>query len=337
MSEIILPGAARSFCRMGQRDYQQDARHPDMDNPPQGFRTFVVCDGVGGEDDGEIASSTVCKAFAEFMAGYANPAYEFTQNNFREAISFAYHRLLKEIDTHSRNMATTLTFLHFNAKNAMVAHIGDSRVYQIRPKVGVLYRTSDHSLVNMLVHSGAITPEQAINHPKGNVITRCMNYVEPGAEPSAADVILLTDIEAGDYFLMCTDGVLHDIDDEYLVKLFSSDLADDEKLQQLAAISENSSDNNTAIIVRVETAPRHASVLGDLEPNEEIEPVAPANPKIGVSAASVGAAGEDTACQSSFPTGGMESPQPEINQIAPSNELPFHKRFANRMRNLFTR
>lgn len=371
MSDIIIPGAARSFYRVGGRDYQQDARFPDMDLPPQGFRSFIVCDGVGGQADGEVASATVCQAFAEFMAGYANPAYEFTQASFREAISFAYHRLLREIGERSTNMATTLTFLHLNSHNAMVAHIGDSRVYHIRPKVGVMYRTSDHSLVNMLVHAGTITPEQAINHPESNVITRSMCYVEPGAEPSAADVIVLNDIEAGDYFLLCTDGVLHDIDDEYLVNLFSSDLTEDDILAHLANSCEGSSDNNTAIIVRIETAPRAASAVGDFEPNEEVETVGPANPSEEVMESSEtpeaqwqpsapevptdqwGHAAtelpadqwgqnppvpmDETEAQYGYPTAGMENPQPEIMQIAPSNELPFHKRIANRIRNLFSR
>lgn len=308
MSEIITPGAARSFYRMGARDYQQDARFPDMDLAPQGFRSFIVCDGVGGEEDGEVASSTVCQAFGEFMAGYANPAYEFTQTSFREAISFAYQRLLRAIGDSGSTMATTLTFLHLNSHNAMVAHIGDSRVYHIRPKVGIMYRTSDHSLVNMLVHAGTITPEQAINHPKSNVITRCMNYVEPGAEPSAADVIVINDIEQGDYFLLCTDGVLHDIDDDFIVELFSSDLTEDEILERLANICENSSDNNTAMLVRIEAAPRVGSAIGEFAANEEIERVIP-----------------------NIPT------DPEIMQIAPANELPLHKRIANRLRNLFSR
>lgn len=320
MSDYIIPAAAMSFCQRGARDEQQDARFPDMDFPPAGQRTFIVCDGVGGENDGAIASATVCKAFADFMRGYANPAYEFTQRAFHDAISFAYHRLLKSIGERGTDMATTLTFLHFNATNAVVAHMGDSRIYQIRPGVGILYRTSDHSLVNVLVHAGNLTPEEAINHPKGNVITRCMSYAEPGAEPSAADVIMLTDIEPGDYFLLCTDGVVHQIDDQYLTDLFSSAITDGEKLAALADVSEPSCDNNTAVIVRIEDAPRRASAIGDMTPNEEIELVRPSVP---------GSAPARPTCQ-------IDVPGPEINRIAPDNALPLHKKVGNRLRDLFT-
>lgn len=318
MSDYIIPAAARSFCQKGAREEQQDARFPDTDFPAPGERTFIVCDGVGGETDGTIASQTVCKAFADFMAGYANPAYEFTQSAFRDAISFAYHRLLKAIGQRGTNMATTLTFLHFNARNAIVAHMGDSRVYQIRPKTGILYRTSDHSLVNVLVHSGTITPEAAINHPKGNVITRCMSYTEPGAEPSAADVLLLTDIEPGDYFLLCTDGVIHQIDDQYITDLLSAEIPDDEKISTLARVSESSSDNNTAILVRIEDAPRIASAVGDTSPNEEIEPVKPRIPA------------------PATPTCRIDVPEPEIKRVAPDNSLPLHRKVAGRLRDLLT-
>lgn len=352
MSEIIIPGAARSFCRMGARDYQQDARFPDMDFPPQGFRSFIVCDGVGGEADGEVASATVCNAFAEFMAGYANPAYEFTYNAFQEAISFAYRRLLHEIGERSTNMATTLTFLHLNKDSAMVAHIGDSRVYNIRPKVGVLYRTSDHSLVNMMVRAGTITPEQAINHPKGNIITRSMSYVEPGAQPSAADVIRLTDIEAGDYFLLCTDGVLHDIDDEYLVNLFSSDLTEDEIMASLAERCQESSDNNTAIILRIDQAPanpENQQVATD--PYSQAEPPQHPGDNPDQPASTDQFAQNDQpaptdqfpqtdptiAAMQSYPTPSIDKQPPSIYEIVPSNDLPLHKRIANRLRNLFTR
>lgn len=368
MSNIIILGAARSFCQPGQRNDQQDSRFPDYDTPREGERSFVVCDGVGGEADGAIASSTVAKAFGEFMAGYADPAYVFTIHDFQDALNFAYHKLMKVVGQSRSHMATTLTFLHFNADNAIVAHMGDSRVYQIRPKVGIMYRTSDHSLVNAMVHAGTITPEEAIDHPKSNVITRCMTYTEPGAIPSAADMITITDVAPGDYFLLCTDGVLHQIDDQYLLDLFSSDISDDEKIHSLAEISKDSTDNNTAIFVRVTDAPQSASINGDTTLNEEIEPVAPANPCVYASS------GEqyqqeypqhdeytqhdeypqqqeytqpDASCAGQYDdypgistprtrTAPLDTPQPAITQVTPDNSLPFFKRLSTRIRDLFS-
>ncbi|MDE6317600.1 MAG: protein phosphatase 2C domain-containing protein [Muribaculaceae bacterium] len=320
MAEYIIPGQAMSFYQIGWRDEQQDARFPDDDFPPEGSRTFIVCDGVGGQEGGAIASSTVCRAFADFMGGYANPAYEFTQSDFRQAITFAYQRLLKAIaQCNETDMATTLTFLHINADNALVAHMGDSRVYHIRPGAGILYRSTDHSLVNVLVHSGRISPEQAINHPEGNVITRSMSYAEPGAEPSAADVIVLTDIEAGDYFMLCTDGVISQIDDQYLVDLLSSSASDEDKMRNLAQICRNASDNNTATLVRIQDAPRVASAAGDTMANEEIEAVKPSIPSA-------------TPSQTCL----LDAPAPEMERVAPDNALPLHRKVAGRLRDLFT-
>lgn len=323
MSDYIIPAAARSYIQLGNRSEQQDARFPNCDTPEQGFRTFIVCDGVGGEQDGAIASATVCQAFADFMEGYANPEYEFTLSSFRDAITFAYHRLLKEIAARDSSMATTLTFVHVNARNVMVAHIGDSRVYHIRPGVGIMYRTYDHSLVNSLVHSGVITPTEAINHPDGNVITRAMSYSPPGADPSPADVILLTDIEPGDYFLLCTDGVIHEIDDQYLMDIFSSDLSDDEKINVMSMMTHKSTDNNTAMFVRIEDAPRYGSSIGDLSPNDQVETVSP------------------TVTQpANNPTGTIKLTgdiSPEIEQVYPDNALPFHKKIAARLRSLLRR
>ncbi|MDE6360815.1 MAG: protein phosphatase 2C domain-containing protein [Muribaculaceae bacterium] len=317
MSDYIIPAPAASFCRRGAREEQQDARHPDSDRPERGARTFVVCDGVGGEKDGAVASQTVCKAFADFMGGYADPAYELTQRTFRDAITFAYHRLLKAI-RHSggSDMATTLAFLHFNARNALVAHMGDSRVYHIRPGVGILYRTCDHSLVNVLVHSGNLTPAQAINHPKSNVITRCMSYVEPGGEPSAADMIMLTDIEAGDYFLLCTDGVTQLVDDRHITELLDTDIPDEEKTARLAAMCDGSTDNNTAILVRVADAPRLASAVGETSPNEEIERVKPSIP-------------QSATCR-------LYDAGPEVSRVIPDNALPLHRKVAGRLRDLLS-
>jgi protein phosphatase len=148
-------------------------------------------------------------------------------------------------------MATTLTFLCLHTGGAMVAHIGDSRIYQIRPGAGILYRSFDHSLVNAMVHSGDITPDEAENHPKSNYITRSMNPGNAGQARSCASVLQITDVQAGDYFLLCTDGVLHCCDDNTLLEILSSEMPDEMKMRDLARKCYFSSDNNTAILVGI--------------------------------------------------------------------------------------
>ena len=247
--EIIL-NQPYSFCQLGKRGNQEDARFPD-DNVPQGYKAaFVVCDGVGGQDKGEVASRTVADAFGEYIENI-DLSKPFTDEDFSRSLGFAFDALQKRMNGDSKQMATTLTFVCFHSEGVFMAHIGDSRIYHIRPHVGILYQSEDHSLINALVHSGNITPEEAINHPQSNVITRCMGYVAPGQNRPTATTYNIKDVEAGDYFFLCSDGVLHKVDDSKLISILSSDNSDKDKLGYIADLSKNSSDNNTAYLIGV--------------------------------------------------------------------------------------
>ena len=108
-------------------------------------------------------------------------------------------------------MGTTLTFLAFCTDGVLVAHIGDSRVYQFRRGQGVVFRTRDHSLVEDLIAAGELTPDEARTHPRRNIITRA---VQPHQEsPVRATFRVLTDVRRGDLFLLCSDGVTEQLED----------------------------------------------------------------------------------------------------------------------------
>jgi protein phosphatase len=255
-----------SFCQLGSRNNQEDARFPDDDAPQDCKPAFIVCDGVGGQDKGEVASRTVADAIGNYMSK-VNLTKPFTAQDFQKVLNYAYASLNKQLETVSREMATTLTFVCFHQNGAFCAHMGDSRIYHVRPGVGILYQSEDHSLVNVLVHSGNLTPEEAINHPKSNVITRCMGYVENDSDRPTATTLQIDDIEAGDYFFLCSDGVLHKLDDTELFTILSSDTTDKEKINLIAKESENSSDNNTAYLIGIESViidDRDNSLLGDV-------------------------------------------------------------------------
>ncbi|MDR0895745.1 MAG: protein phosphatase 2C domain-containing protein [Prevotellaceae bacterium] len=241
-----------SFLQLGKRENQEDARFPNEDLPSPGQCYFMVCDGVGGNAAGEIASATVCEAIARYMED-EDLTRPFTADDFKNCLSYAYQQLYKEM--RKRNcfdMATTLTFLCFHAHGGTIAHMGDSRVYHIRPERGILYKTNDHSLVNALVRSGNITPQEAIEHPQSNYITRCIAYVADDKSFPAADLYEFEDIAAGDYFFLCSDGVLHRLPDETLVTILSEPIEDRLKMEKIAALSKDSQDNNTAILIPIE-------------------------------------------------------------------------------------
>lgn len=247
----IIIGQSYSFHQMGMRNNQEDARFPDDDAPKAGHPFYLVCDGVGGRDMGEMASSTVCQAFAKALAK-TDFREEFTTEQFSHALDQAYDAL----DATSRRLddvqfSTTMTFVAFHAGGCMAAHIGDSRIYQIRPHVGIIYRSDDHSLVNQMVRSGMISPDEVENHPQGNVITRFMAPVEDDESRSRATVVNLKDVQGGDYFFLCTDGVLHCVDDDKLARIITKSDDTASAIKEIAALCEKSTDNNTATLIPV--------------------------------------------------------------------------------------
>lgn len=253
-----------SFCQKGRRSNQEDARFPNDDRPKEAQHVFVVCDGVGGQDKGEVASRTVADAIGRYMEKI-DLSKPFTANDFSKVLDYTYSALYHKMCNDTREMATTMTFVCFNAAGAFCAHMGDSRIYQIRPGVGIMYQSEDHSLVNALVHSGNLTPEEAINHPKSNVITRCISYVEKGTSKPSATTIQIEDVEEGDYFFLCTDGVLHCIDDQELLEILSSEMSDREKINYIAEKCIDSSDNNTAYLIRVDAVNKEESEISESE------------------------------------------------------------------------
>lgn len=278
--EILLK-QPYSFCQKGRRSNQEDARFPD-DDSPQGVKpAFVVCDGVGGQDKGEVASRTVADAIGDYMDN-VDLTKPFDALDFSKVLEYVYIRLNKVMGHDNREMATTMTFVCFHGNGVFCAHMGDSRIYHIRPGVGILYQSEDHSLVNALVHSGNITPEEAINHPQSNVITRCIGYVEKGIEKPSATTMQIEDVEDGDYFFLCSDGVLHKVDDSNLYNILSSDNSDKDKIEQIADLSKGSSDNNTAYLICVEKV-INANENKDDTDNNDVSDTTPLSKRSGMS------------------------------------------------------
>ena len=247
--EVVL-NSSHSFLQLGKRKNQEDARFPNKDEISFTQSFFVVCDGVGGCDRGELASRTVCDAIASAMSGFSSE-HSFSVNDFETVLQYAYKKLGKAEKNENRSMATTLTFLCFHSGGCLAAHIGDSRIYHIRPGYGIMYQSSDHSLINALVHSGFITPEEAEHHPEKNVITRSMNAFNPEQEQAQATVLQIKDIEAGDYFFLCTDGVTEVLSNRCLEEIVGKDIPDREKMEQISYICNDSKDNNTAFLIPV--------------------------------------------------------------------------------------
>ncbi len=247
---------AYNIWELGARDNQEDSLFPAFGKLSENDRLFIVCDGMGGHSDGEVASKTVCETMSDYiMKNVADQEGEFTDDDFKDALNAAYLGLDAKDNGAEKKMGTTLTFLKLHSQGATIAHIGDSRVYHIRPgkdnnDTQILFQTLDHSLVNDLVKIGEMTPEEAKTSRQKNIITRAMQ--PNGEHRHRADIYHTVDIKPGDYFMLCSDGILEQMEDDNIKFIFSEKAGDDEnKVDMIINLTENNRDNHTAIIVRI--------------------------------------------------------------------------------------
>ncbi len=239
------------------RPHQEDSIFPAHEKATPRDRLFILCDGMGGHDAGEVASATVCEAMSKSVLSSApNAEGDFTDEVLAQALADAYDALdAKDDGTAVRKMGTTMTLLALHSTGCTIAHIGDSRVYHIRPgktakDTTILFRTEDHSLVNELVKAGELTPEEAKHSRQKNIITRAM---QPHlSHRPKADIYHSSDIRPGDYFYLCSDGMLENMEDHQLCYFFSDEAGDDQhKVSSLVKATQENSDNHSAIIVHI--------------------------------------------------------------------------------------
>lgn len=282
------------YSQIGRKDQQEDAVWPLFSEVSSNNPCIVLCDGVGGSEHGEIASQTSSKVIGEYLTKILKDNHAVSDADLHEAVNLAYDELEK-IDTEASDegavsMATTLTCVCIHNDGILAAHMGDSRIYHVRPGQGLLYQSADHSLVNTLLQAGEITLEEAKNFPRKNVITKA---IQPhGKKRFKAEVQHLTDIQTGDYIFLCCDGVLEQLTNERLVEILSMKCSDKEKLVLLEAEStDKTKDNYTAYLIPIDKV----SGVSTIEHEEEVA-------TIEVEAASPNVAIQSTQKTSSVPT-----------------------------------
>jgi len=150
-------------------------------------------------------------------------------------------------------MGTTLCAVFISDKEVLLAHIGDSRIYFVKPNEKKYWRTTDHSTVAELVQSGILKEEDAKNHYLSNQITRAIQAIL-GIEPSVPDITATDNIETGDLIFICSDGVLESFNDNDLLEIITDkNTTLNKKLETIEEkCKKTSSDNNTAIILEFE-------------------------------------------------------------------------------------
>ncbi|MCM1291473.1 MAG: protein phosphatase 2C domain-containing protein [Prevotella sp.] len=254
----------RSIYEFGKRKdalgnaHQEDSIFPTESALNDSDRVFILCDGMGGHDKGEVASATVCSTMGEtVLREVADSEGAFSDCVLQDALAASFKALDEKDSGAVKKMGTTMTFLKLHNGGYTAAHIGDSRIYHFRPGASpsttkILFKSEDHSLVNDLIKIGELTEEEARNYPQRNVITRAM---QPHDERlPKADVHHSSDIKKGDYFYMCSDGMLEQATDDNLKFFFSKESAVDtidKKVEALTLATMENSDNHTAFLIEI--------------------------------------------------------------------------------------
>ena len=274
---------ARSIYELGQRSNQEDSIYPFFSKEPTKGDLFILCDGMGGHESGEVASQTVCQAMSNYVKAHPRSDGYFDEKDFDKALDAAYDALDAKDTEVEKKMGTTLTFVKFHAGGCFVAHIGDSRIYHIRPATkSILHVTRDHSLVNDLISLGELTPEQAKTSKQKNIITRAM---QPHQDRRVqADCVNLTDLQEGDYVYMCSDGMLEVSEDAEIVNILSMQRSDAEKIDILKGATSENRDNHSAHLIHIlsvdwEKTKPVASIKDTIVEEPEAESAPKAKPK----------------------------------------------------------
>src|ERR1051325_10203090 len=234
---------------------------------------FVVADGVGGAEAGEVASKTAVDVLDDALQHKVNDG-----DDVEDLMELAIQRANSSIHQMAQDnprfsmMATTVVALHLDGHRATIGHVGDSRLYRISPDGNLHRETEDHSIVEEEVRAGRMTPEQAANHPSKNVISRAL-----GAEETVEADMKVIEVEDGSAFLLCTDGITRHLPDQELRELLTSEGTPAQLCEEMKrrCYQRGAEDNLTAVVVQVGTPKfeRHpvedeSTVSLELEPTE---------------------------------------------------------------------
>ena len=179
---------------------------------PDGMAWAVVCDGMGGASSGDVASSTAVRIISErIQASYREG---MTANSIRSVLFSAIeaaNAVVFEMSCSNpafEGMGTTVVAAIIQNGAAYIAHAGDSRAYRITPE-SIAQLTRDHSMVQAMVDRGQLTPLEAKDHPRKNIITRAL-----GVDSGILIDFCEEPFDKEDYLLICTDGLTNAVEDE---------------------------------------------------------------------------------------------------------------------------
>jgi PPM family protein phosphatase len=252
----LIVGVAQSVGI--QRDHNEDALYTLTTNMVTGdqslqFGLYIVADGMGGHENGEIASSVavdrltshvIRSLYLPLLSPLHNKLDISIQEIMQTGVIQAHQTIKKEV----YGSGTTLTSALILGDQMTIAHVGDSRAYMFNPDRNLQLLTHDHSLVKRLEEIGQILPEQASTHPQRNVLYRALGQGEP-FEPDITTI----QIQQGTQLLICTDGLWGVISDNEIEDIIRSSPEPQQACQSLINLANSAGgpDNISVIIVQL--------------------------------------------------------------------------------------
>ncbi|MFA6916765.1 MAG: Stp1/IreP family PP2C-type Ser/Thr phosphatase [Parachlamydiales bacterium] len=216
-------------------------------------RFYVVADGMGGHQAGEVAAReavrTLCRVIEEKKHQYGS-SMSGIRRELRHGIELANYHVYKmgKNNPDLKGMGTTLCCIYINENGIIYGNVGDSRIYRFRD--GALEQlTRDDSLLRELLDQGQLAEYQSSDFLYKNIITKAI-----GAEPSVEPNVHSADIQEGDFYLMCTDGLTDMLTDESIAQIIAHMKTPEEGVEQLIneAISHGGYDNITVVMLAVQ-------------------------------------------------------------------------------------
>ncbi len=224
-------------------------RASNQDSGYAGTHLFLVADGMGGHAGGDVASSLATQAVTA-VADERFESIEIAQERLVDSVKNSAAELIEAVREHPdlSGMGTTVSALLRHNQQVVIAHIGDSRIYRFRD--GVLEQiTTDHTFVQKLVETGRITPEEALVHPRRNVLMRVLGDVAGSVDVDTA----VLDTEPGDRWMLCSDGLCGYASETAIAQVLKSEPDAAKAASKLIdlALERGAPDNVTVVIAGV--------------------------------------------------------------------------------------
>lgn len=205
----------------------------------------IVCDGMGGANAGNIASKTAIKSISDYVGKSFRKSMK--EKDMADMLKNAIISANIEIYDMSREnsdysgMGTTAVVAIVQNEYAVICHVGDSRAYIVCDKIEQL--TKDHSIVQSLIESGKLTPDEAKVHPRKNVITRAL-----GAEEDIVPDTVTVSLKENDNLLFCTDGLTNFVEPSDILNIFKTNQIDNVATTLVERANQNGGGDNITVV-----------------------------------------------------------------------------------------